>query len=744
MNKTFDAVLKYVAIAAIVGTLFVPMVKVDYLFFPFITGKAFAFRTFVGIGLVAYLTLIFRDSSYLPKRNVLFWATTLFTVVLGAATIFSENPYRSFWSNFERMEGYVTILYLYILFIITSSVMRTKEIWYSTLSISLATSIAVGLSGFADYTETAGVFVVRIAGWLGNSTYLGIYSLIHAFISVFLISRLSKEYKINERPGLYLLLSAIGVFNLVVMYNTGTRGAVVGLAIAVFVWSVLISIFERENVVLRKSAIGILVVSLITIVTLGVTKNTDFVKNNPLLYRFASLVTTDISSIIENQGRSRTLLWGIAKEGVTEKPLLGWGQENFSYVFGKYYDPKIYDQEQWFDRTHNVFLDWLIAGGFLGLLSYLLLFVAALYIVWKSKDWSVLDKGLITALFVAYFVHNIFVFDNLTSYILFFILLAYISQFGGNENKGTSYVTDDGITYIILVAAISLVGFVSYYTVVKPYMASRTLIEGLISFQPGADSLLGKRATTYEGRLTYFKDALAYNTFAKPEILERLAEVTPQVIAGIKDKKIVEEYVSLIDSNYREIIKESTGDHRAPLLYAIFLQRVGLLNESLKYIEQAETNAPKKQSLLYQKGLVLIMMGRAPEAIEIYQHAFELEPKNGEAKVYLAIAYMYNNNIAKVREILGDDTQLLSDMKLLQVAESLKKYDFIIEVAQKKIKEDPNNAQFRVSLAAVYLKMGRNYDAVDQIKKAIEIEPAFKSQGEMYIQEIQSGRNPAQ
>lgn len=744
MNKTFDAVLKYVAIAAIVGALFVPMVKVDYLFFPFITGKAFAFRTFVGIGLVAYLTLIFRDSSYLPRRNVLFWVTTLFTVVLGAATIFSENPYRSFWSNFERMEGYVTILYLYIFFIIASSVIRTKEIWYAVLSISLAASIAVGLSGFGDYSENAGASVVRIAGWLGNSTYLGIYSLIHAFIAAFLVSRLSKDYKISERPGLYLLLAAIGAFNLVVMYNTGTRGAVVGLGVSVLVWSVLVSIFEKKNAVLKKSAIGILVAALITIVSLGVTKNTEFVKNNPLLYRFASLVTTDVSSIIENQGRSRTLLWGIAKEGVAEKPLLGWGQENFSYVFGKYYDPKIYDQEQWFDRTHNVFLDWLIAGGFLGLISYLLLFVAALYIVWKSKEWSVLDKSLMTALFVAYFVHNIFVFDNLTSYILFFILLAYISQFGGNENKGTSYVTDDGITYIILVAAISLVGFVSYHTVVKPYMASRTLIEGLISFQPGADSLLGKRATTYEGRLTYFKDALAYNTFAKVEILERLVDVTPQVLTGIKDKKVIEEYMSLIDTNYQEIIKNNVGDHRAPLLYGTFLQKVGLLQESLKYIEIAEKSAPNKQSLLYQKGLVLIMMGRAPEAIEIYQHALELEPKNGEAKVYLAIAYMYNNNIAKVREILGDDTQLLSDMKLLQVAESLKKYEFIIEVAQKKIKEDPNNAQFRVSLAAVYLKMGRNYDAVDQIKKAIEIEPAFKAQGEMYIQEIQSGRNPAQ
>ncbi len=744
MNKTFDVVLKYMAMAAVVGALFVPMVKFDYLFFPFITGKAFAFRAFVGIGLIAYITLVFRDTSYLPKRTKLFWATTLFTGVLGIATIFSENPYRSFWRNFERMEGFVTILYLYAFFIIASSVIRTKQLWYAILSISLAASVAVGLSGFADYGENAGATVVRIAGWLGNSTYLGIYSLIHAFIAAFLMSRLSKEYKISERPGLYLLLIAVAVFNLVVMYNTGTRGSVVGLGVAVLVGSLLVALFERNNQVLKRSALGILAVFVIAIGTLGLTKNTEYVKNNPLLYRFASLVTTDVSSIIENQGRSRTLLWGIAKEGVKEKPLLGWGQENFSYVFGKYYDPKIYDQEQWFDRTHNVFLDWLIAGGFLGLISYLLLFVAALYIVWKAKEWTVLDKGLMTALFVAYFVHNIFVFDNLTSYILFFMLLAFIARVSSEEESSTQYVTDEGITYIIIIAATLCMGFVSYHTVYKPYMASKTLIEGLISFQPGAESLLGKRATTYEGRLSYFKDALAYNTFAKTEILERLVDVTPQVIAGIKDKKVIEEYMSLIDTKYQEVILQNGPDHRSPLLYGTFLQKVGLLEESLKYIEQAEQIAPKKQSLLHQKGLVLIMMGRAPEAIEVYNKALQLEPKSGESKVYLAIAHLYNKEIVKAKEILGGDLNLLSDPKLLQVAESLKLYDFIIEVAQQKMKQEPNNAQVRVSLAAVYLKMGRNYDAVEQIKKAIEIEPAFKEQGEFYIKEIESGRNPAQ
>ncbi|MBU3668621.1 MAG: tetratricopeptide repeat protein [Candidatus Taylorbacteria bacterium] len=747
MNKIFDSILKYVTLGAIVGVLLVPFVKYDLLFFPFITGKAIAFRTFVGIGLISYLGLILRDKSYLPKKNIVLWSTVIFTIILGIATLNSVNPYRSFWSNFERMEGYVTILYLFAFFIITSSVVKTKQAWYALLSISLAASVAVGLSGFADYNNSE-ASVVRIAGWLGNSTYLGIYALLHAFLAIFLISKLSYS-KFKDQIILYVVLGAVSLFNLVVMYNTGTRGSVVGLGVAVLIGSALIAIYEKNNQALRKSALGLLVFFVVVIGILGFTKNTEFVKNSPLLYRFASLITTDISSVLENQGRSRTLLWDIAKEGVAEKPLLGWGQENFSYVFGKYYNPNIYDQEQWFDRTHNVFLDWMISGGILGLLGYLLLFVSALVLIWKRKkdsDWSVFEKSLVTALLVAYFVHNIFVFDNLTSYIIFFFLLAYVTHENVDDDRKSepSIVRDDLVTGIAVLFIAIIVGFATYHTAYKPYRVSRILIDGLISFQPGAESMLGKRATTYEGRLSYFKDALSYNTFAKTEIIERLADVTPQLIAGVKDKNVIEQYVTVVDENYRQIIADTAGDHRAPLLYGVFLQKVGLLNQSLEYINQAEKVAPKKQSLLYQKGLTLIMMGKTAEAVEVYKQALALAPQNKDAKVYLGIAYMYDKKLNEAKKVFGDDLEILSDPKVIQSADSLGLHDFVIEIAKKKIAAEPNNPQYHVSLAAAYLNNGQRQLAIEEIRKAIEIEPAFKEQGETYIKLIQEGKTPTQ
>ena len=103
-------------------------------------------------------------------------------------------------------------------------------------------------------------------------------------------------------------------------------------------------------------------------------------------------------------------------------------------MFAKYNDARMYAQEPWFDRSHNVFMDWLIAAGALGLVAYLALYFSAIWTMWCSKYSKnhknsrneFIEKALLTGLLVAYFIHNIFVFDNLISYILFFIVLAYI------------------------------------------------------------------------------------------------------------------------------------------------------------------------------------------------------------------------------------------------------------------------------------------------------------------------------
>src|SRR6185295_15949535 len=120
---------------------------------------------------------------------------------------------------------------------------------------------------------------------------------------------------------------------------------------------------------------GAIIVVLVAGIFVGM-RNSDFVQKNATLARLTSISTKS------DDAAARFMVWNMALEGFKERPILGWGQVGFNFVFNKYYDPGMYAREQWFDRTHNIFLDWLIAGGILGLLSYLALFAAFLKIVW--------------------------------------------------------------------------------------------------------------------------------------------------------------------------------------------------------------------------------------------------------------------------------------------------------------------------------------------------------------------------
>lgn len=758
MNQTFKDIIRYKAIAAVFLTLLVPLIVSTDLFFPFITGKAHLFRLLVLVSTGAYLVLWMVDKSYAPRKNVLLWSVIGFTAVLGIANLTSIDPFKSFWSNFERMEGYVTILHLFALFVVSSSVLRTRAMWATLLNMSMFVSVVVGIQGFMELGEKGGVFgSFRMSGPLGNSSYLGIYSLMHVFLAVFFIARLLKTTKLKDAPGRYLGYGAIGIFNLIVMYSTGTRGSFAGLVAGSIVATILIAIFERKNKLVRNTSIGILVAGVVVVGLLGMFKEQPFIKNNDLLYRFSSLVVfspDQAKAVLETQGMARKLLWQMSWEGVKERPILGWGQDNFPFVFAKYYDPAMYGQEQWFDRTHNVFMDWLIASGFLGLIAYLSLFATALYMIWRNRatetEWNISERAILTAFLIAYFVHNIFVFDNLTSYILFFLLLGYISSRhdGRNDTVATQsegpcvkdVTTRNVLTGVVVVVFIWL----AYVVVYKPYMAGYTLIQVLKANDPKGAQLVGAENATVEGRLKLFKKSLAYNTLGNAEIEERLAEVASGLIEQSADKpELAAEINTLVAQRYEASFARNPTDPRPYVFFANHLNKLGLLEDALAHVKKAVDISPTKQSFLYQQGILEFQLKRNEDAINTFKKAYDLYPENKEAKTLYAMSLIYGNKIDEVKALVGDDLSIWAEPRILQTLAETNNYQLIVDIAKQKIAAEPGNAQNHVSLAGAYLKLKQPTNAIAELRKAIQIAPEFKEQGEGYIKEIQAGRDPS-
>src|SRR3989344_2001370 len=337
----FNTILRYALIAGIFIIPFIPFIVAKGMFFPFIVGKNFTFRILVELMLGGWLFLAWRDTRYRPRFSLILAAYALFLGVNIVADLFGENLFRSFWSNFERMDGLVNYLHFFAYFLIIGAVLNTEKLWTRFFQTTLAASV---LMAFYAFAQLAGKIVInqggaRIDATLGNASYLGLYALFHVFIAAFLFA---KERNVWWR----VAYGAVGALNLIILYNTATRGAILGIALGVFLAAILVFVFEKGWGARRKSAAAIIALVLVAGGFLVVFRNAPFITENPILSRIASVAR--VEAVIADMQNSRFRIWEMAWKGFKEHPILGWGQENFNLVFSKFYDPRMYGQEPWF------------------------------------------------------------------------------------------------------------------------------------------------------------------------------------------------------------------------------------------------------------------------------------------------------------------------------------------------------------------------------------------------------------
>lgn len=633
-----------------VAVPFIPFIVLgNSTFFPFIVGKNFAFRVIVEIMLSAWVVLMAIDPAYRPRKSYLLGALVAFLAIITLTGLLGENPEKSFWSNFERMEGVITYLHLFAYFIVASTVLSVREMWRTYLNFHVGVGVAMAMYGVLQWAGMLTVVQdgIRVNGTLGNAAYLGTYALFNIFLALFLMVHTSvTETGARMRMILY---GAVALLQTFVLYHTATRGAMLGLIVGVGITMILVALFERERLVLRKIAIGTLLALTLFVGGFIVLRDTSFVRESPVLARFASI------SLTEKTTKSRFMVWNMAYQGFKEHPIRGWGMENFNYVFNEYYNPNMYDQEQWFDRAHNVFFDWLIAGGFPALLAYLSLFGCALYCIWRrARTLSVLEKSVLTGLLGGYFFQNLFVFDNITSLIYFFTILAFVESISNKlpvveKKKGTKeevlHGVSEDVSYVVsggaLVLALALIYVVNY----AGYKQNTTLLRAL-----------SERSTTLGAahNLALFKEALSYDSFGTSEVREQLAQIS---LSGIERGKELtrtqQEFLILAD---RELITQAETlpqDARYQLFTGSFFSRVGMFGQAIVYLEKAHALSPAKQTIMFELGNAYYKNGNTAQAEQIFKQAYELAPEYDEARMFYAQILTANGKDSEAQKILG-------------------------------------------------------------------------------------------
>lgn len=706
---------RYVALGALFLIPLIPLYVAQTSFFPFITGKGFAFRILVEVAFVAWAALAVMDCRYRPKFSWLLAFFGAFTTWLLVADLLAINAHKALWSNFERMDGFVTLIHVFLFFLVAGTMLAAGNLWRRWWLTFL--TVAALVCGYAFLQLAGGIQInqggVRVDATFGNAIYLAVYLMFAAFIAVW--------QAIESRGWLRYALIALAVASVIILFNTATRGAIVaivaGAGIAALLWML------RAGKRGRQIAGAGLVALLVVIGAFVVLKDTPFVANHPIWARVASISLSELNV--------RFTLWSMAAEGIKERPLIGYGQEGYNYVFSEYYRPELYSQEPWFDRAHSAYIDWLVAGGIPAFLLFLALLLMAAYLLWRTENLTNAERVLLASALAAYAIQAIVVFDNLFSYVPLVAILAYLHGKAGREIRALERLPEfrgGNVEAVIFPVAGAVLLFV-ILAVNAPNMRAAHHLVYAISPIPGGPA----------ENLAHFRDALASGSFATQEIAEQLVPHTARVVNDpAAPDALKNEYVVLAIDTIERVIAGAPHDPRLRLQASLLYRMIGDYDKALVHIEAAEAaSAPGRQLVLLEHAATLAMADRKEEAAVLYRRIYEESPRFERLSAQIAAGLIMSGRQVEADAILTETfgTTAAGEEVLVAAYATTKQYDRLIEVLTVIAERDPSSGA-RYRLATAYALAGRYADARREAQATMLAYPSTAAEGKAFLSSL--------
>jgi len=715
LEKLYFRVIEWGTYAA----LFTPLVFIKDYFFPFVVPKTIFFRIAVDVIFLAYILLAMSNPKYRPKLNALTIAVTVFMGILVLTSITGVNFERSFWSIFERMTGLLTFFHLFAFYIVLTSVFRERKYWERILSASILVGALICL-----YSWTADQAITRGGATLGNSSFLSAYLLFNIFFSVVLLTLKSGFWRI-------LYGSALIMF-LIVLLGGPTKGAVSAFWGGLFVFGfsyLMFYLFSSRRKLFKNITIGFIVLAILGgagILQLG------FVQERAIEIWNSSSV------------QSRLVVWNMGWQGWQEKLWLGWGPENFNIPFAKYYNPELpLTQDIWYDRVHNVVLDTGVTSGILGLVGYLAIFGVAIWqlirVSTKVSEMKnlILPLGMISLLLI-YFAQNFWVFDMISSYVVFFLALAFIS-FLISPQKEEEYNAQPKSFYSIIGAVLIIITvFIFYFGNIQVARASKDTVRGL--YYP------------LEQSIEYFQKALNSSPISQFEAPEQLST---RIIALAQEQnqnqQLLQQGLQMAEEEMKKTIEKNPLDFRNYLFlgkYYNSLYQVTQNKENLVLAEgilkKAEEFSPKNQQVFWFLAQTKLFDGKTEEAIDFLQKAVDLEPRLSQSHWYLAMAYSTAGKYdlaleeAMKSKDLGYDWENRAEgiKQVIEIYRGLGNTDALLPLYERGVQIAPEDANLWANLADIYAAYGEKEKAKEAAEKVLKLKPELKSQIEEFLKDL--------
>ncbi len=619
------SVCKWVIFIGTFLLLFTPLIISSKFLFPFVGPKSLYFMGLSQIVFFAWLVLIIFSPRYRPRWNPILIALILFLAVLILVTIFGTDPSRSFWSKPERMTGLLMWFHLIAFFLVISSVFKTKDDWINIFSISIFVGVILSFIAFFS-----GDPYMRGGATIGNDSFLGTYLLFELFLALYLIFTAENEIKIYS--AIFFLITFLALF------LSGARAAKLSFLGGIFLLFFLYLAFIPQKRLIRILGKILLIGSLLAFLTIAFFV---FQPNSIIQQKF-----------MEKATKARLVVWEKAWKGFLERPWLGWGPENFEFVFSKHFNPCMFlplcGGEIWFDRAHNIILDTLVATGILGLIAYIGIFLAAFYVLWRKyfkKEVNFWLAGIFSTALIAYSVQNLTVFDMINSYLMFFLVLGFIGSIvSGPEKVGEERKLILKNFYLAIILICFIFSFSKF--VVKPIQTDYYAIASL------------RQRLSSPEKLSLYKKTLETSPLGRYQIRDFFAQNTLELAARETAKGVplgnFKQEMEFLSQELEKSIKEAPLDFRSFLKLGQIYNTYSLidaakLSRAEEVLKKAIELSPTNQQGYWALAQTKIYQGRINESLPLAEKALSLEP--GLLQSHLIVVQiaklMGDNNLAK-------------------------------------------------------------------------------------------------
>lgn len=616
-----------------------------YATFPFIVYSSFLYGgtssrslnvvAFGGVlGVVFGIKLFINNCKDLKiARSPALIALFVYLVVLILSGVFGVSPETTFWSVATRTTGiwyFVSLGMLMLMLwpVVSDDARRDRLILVTICSSALYSVLYLfGPQGFGWLFSSYRISALTF----GNTSFAAMYLFGAFMLAIYYV------LQAHHRRWWMYLLPVLIVINPALFHGYVWRGdfshgflgeakassivALLSLAMLGVVWS----ISKIKNTQLReKVSIGLFLLGVMAAIGASVS----LLSPNGLIRE----------AYLEISTAARPLVWEISEKAIAERPLFGWGGDNFERVFEQHFDNRLlqneYGNEAWFDRAHNIYIDQLVDNGIVGLVFYLLVYAVLagtlLYTALRAKSKN---DALLASLLLIYFGLHLAELQTAFDTSISYPMLGLMFVFAGTLFERTWYSIKNNGAWTVptlpsyLIAA-TLAIFFSWSLIfgVMPF-ARAQIVNGQLRTVGSAE----KRSPLYPALFDTPVDKQSFLWRTAVDFQRGIAE-NPSVLDSEDRAAALAEEMEIFETEYRNYVESNPDNFRAHLNLA--------------------------NTLIYQ---VLFGKQKLDEARVVLADAIKLSPQSPLPYWMKAVSYVYEGSFEDARKAVEDALALNPD-----------------------------------------------------------------------------------